>query len=61
MFPDMATDSTKTTPSDNVDPSGVFVNIDVVDIIKMKNATLKNELYLCKEKITVIKQTWSND
>ena len=52
MFPDTATDTTKTTLSDNDNPDGVFVNIDVVDNIKMKNATLKNKLYLCKEKIT---------
>ena len=50
MFPDTPTDTTKTTPSDDDNPDGVFVNIDVVDIIKMKNSTLKNELYLCKEK-----------
>ena len=50
MFPDTATDITKTTPSDDDNPAGVFFNIDVVNIIKMKNSTLKNELYLRKEK-----------
>ena len=35
---------------DDDNPAGDFVNIDVADIIKMKNDTLKRELYLQKEK-----------
>ena len=46
----MTTDTTKTTPSDDDNPAGVFVNIEVADIIKMENSTLKNELHLWKEK-----------
>ena len=45
-----ATDTTKTTPPDNDHPEDCFVNIEVADMIKMKNSALKNKLYLWKEK-----------
>ena len=50
IFPDKATDTTKTTSPDDDHPEGVFVNIEVADMIKMKNSALRNELYLWKEK-----------
>ena len=43
MFPDTTTDTTKTTPIDDDYLECVFVNIEVADMIRMKNSTLKNE------------------
>ena len=50
VFPDTAKDTTKTMVPDDDHPEGVFVNIEVADIIEMKNNTLKNEFYLLKGK-----------
>ena len=42
--------TTKTTPPDDDHPEGIFINIEVAHMIKMKNRALRNELYLQKEK-----------
>ena len=50
MFSDPMTDTTKTTPQADDNPAGVFVNIELADILGMNKNTLENELYLRKEK-----------
>ena len=50
IFPDTAMDTTQTIAAEDDHPEGVFfVHIVVADIIRMKNNTLKNELYASSE------------
>ena len=50
MFLDMTNNTTQTAATNDDYLEGVFVHIAVVYIIRMKNNTLKNELYLRKQK-----------